>query len=166
MVEVRIESPEDRQAIYQVNVAAFGRKAEARLVDELRKSAKPFLSFVAHQNGKIVGHVSYSPVLIGASGSGLGLAPIAVLPRFQRQGIGTVLLSASLQCLHRQGYPWVVVLGHPAFYSRFGFLPSQQHEITCEYDVPSDLFMVQELIRGSLAGIVGVARYHSAFASL
>jgi len=99
MVDIRIETPRDRQSIHHVNVAAFGRAAEPNLVDELRKSARPFLSFVAHRNGEIIGHISYSPVLIGVGCHGLGLAPMAVLPRLQRQGIGTILLRASLEHL-------------------------------------------------------------------
>jgi putative acetyltransferase len=99
MDAVRLESPEDVHAIYQVNLAAFGRTAEADLVQELRKSAKPFFSFVAEQNQEVVGHVAFSPVTIGDVHRGLGLAPMGVIPSLQRRGIGTALINASLQSL-------------------------------------------------------------------
>jgi hypothetical protein len=112
MVAVRLESPEDVQAIYQMNLAAFGRTAEADLVQELRKSTKPFFSFVAEQNHEVVGQVAYSPVTIGDVHRGLGLAPMGLIPSLQRCGIGTALINGSLQSLREKGVTgslfWVI----------------------------------------------------------
>lgn len=166
MVAVRLEQPEDVQAIYQVNLAAFTRSAEADLVQALRRSAEPFFSFVAEYNHEVVGHVAFSPVTIGGVHHGLGLAPMAVTPFLQRRGIGTALINASLQSLREKQGGWVVVLGHPSYYPRFGFRPAHEHGIVCEYKVAPKAFMVLELRPNALEKVSGIVTYHSAFASL
>jgi putative acetyltransferase len=166
MVAVRYESPEDVQAIYQVNLAAFARTAEADLVQALRRSAEPFFSFVAEYNHEVVGHVAFSPVTIGGVHRGLGLAPMAVTPFLQRRGIGTTLINASLKSLREKQCAWVVVLGHPSYYPRLGFRPAHEHGITCEYRVSPETFMVLELVPNALEKVTGLVRYHPAFASL
>jgi putative acetyltransferase len=93
----------------------------------------------------------------------MGLAPMAVRPERQRQGIGSALVRDGIaRCRERQ-YDAVVVLGHAEYYPRFGFTPSVQFGITSEYDVPDDVFMVAELRPGGLAGRTGTIRYHAAF---
>jgi putative acetyltransferase len=166
MVAVRLEQPEDVQAIYQVNLAAFARTAEADLVQALRRSAKPFFSFVAEYNHEVAAHVAFSPVTIGSVHRGLGLAPMAVQPYLQRRGIGSALINASIQSLREKQCQWLVVLGHPSYYPRFGFRPAHEHGIICEYKVSPDAFMVLELVPNALENITGIVRYHSAFASL
>lgn len=94
----------------------------------------------------------------------LGLAPMAVLPAYQRIGIGFRLVSACLQACRQTRYGLVVVLGHPSYYPRFGFVPSKPYGIVWEYDVPEEAFMVQELKEGALAQTRGVVKYHPAFA--
>jgi putative acetyltransferase len=164
MVAVRLEQPEDVHAIYQVNLAAFARTAEADLVQALRRSAEPFFSFAAEYNREVVGHVAFSPVTIGGAHRGLGLAPMAVTPFLQRRGIGTALINASLQSLREKPCAWVVVLGHPSYYPRFGFRPAREHGITCEYRVSPEAFMVLELLPNALEKVTGIVSYHSAFA--
>jgi putative acetyltransferase len=166
MVAVPLEQPEDIHEVYQVNLAAFGRTAEADLVQTLRRCAKPFFSFVAEYNHELVGHVAFSPVTIGGVHQGLGLAPVAVQPFFQRRGIGTALINASLQSLREKQCPSLVVLGHSSYYPRFGFRPAHEHGIVCEYKVSLNAFMVRELVPNALEKVTGIARYHSAFDSL
>ncbi len=155
-VTVRRESGEDYAAVRRVNELAFGQPNEAALVDALREQADHFISLVAVLNDKIVGHIFFSPVAIESETStfsAMGLAPMAVLPERQRLGIGSLLVRAGLaECLHA-GHNVVVVLGHPMYYPRFGFVPAVQKGIRSEYDVPDDVFMVAELEPKVLRGV-------------
>lgn len=147
-MEVRAEQPEDISAIRRVNVAAFGRENEADLVERLRGAANT-LSFVAVNAGQIVGHVFFSPVTTEGECDRdilmLGLAPMAVQPEYQRQGIGSRLIRHGLDVCRQSGCQAVVVLGHPDYYPRFGFIPAVQKGLKCEYPVPDEVFMVLEL---------------------
>jgi putative acetyltransferase len=96
----------------------------------------------------------------------MGLAPMAVLPARQRQGIGSALVRDGLGRCRELGYEAVVVLGHPGYYPRFGFVPASRFGIGCEYDVPAEVFMALELVPGALRGKPGTIRYHPAFAEL
>ncbi|MBW4417801.1 MAG: N-acetyltransferase [Myxacorys californica WJT36-NPBG1] len=168
-MEVRAEKPEDVEAVRRVNVAAFGRESEAKLVDQLRDVASTF-SFVAVESEQIVGHVFFSPVAIAGECADdllvLGLAPVAVLPGYQRQGIGTLLIRHGLAECARLGCKAVVVLGYPEYYPRFGFTPAKEKGLGCEYAVPDDVFMVLELESGALQGCVGTVKYRSEFNQL
>lgn len=163
---IRAEQPEDVDAIRTVNIAAFGRENEANLVDRLRDVASTF-SFVAVQSEQVVGHLFFSPVSLAGGGADnlllLGLAPIAVLPHYQRQGIGSVLIQHGLKECARCGCGAVVVLGHSAYYPRFGFVPAKQKGLACEYPVPDEAFMVLELQVGALEGCSGIVKYRSEF---
>ena len=163
---IRTEKPEDLEAVRQVNIAAFGRENEANLVDRLRGIASTF-SFVAVQSDRIVGHILFSLVAVEGKCSRnlsiLGLAPLAVLPNYQRQGIGTLLIRQGLKECARSGFNAVVVLGHPDFYSRFGFIPASRKSLKCEYDVPDEAFMVLELESGALEDCSGTVKYRSEF---
>ena len=177
MMDIRAERLNDIPAIYQVNVAAFGRKSEADLVDRLRGGGSTF-SFVAVEGKQLVGHIFFSLVEIGQSrgsveeadrmeDSGfLGLAPVAVLPDYQGQGIGSLLIRHGLQACERLGFKAVVVLGSPKFYPRFGFIPAKEKALSCEYPVPDEAFMVLELQKGALDGWVGLVKYRSEFNDL
>ena len=166
-MEIRRETSADVDAIRRVNELAFGQPAEARLVDALREAATPFLSLVADDGGEIVGHICFTPVVIEHEGGGtaniLGLAPMAVLPERQNQGIGSQLVRAGLDACRDAGYGALVVLGHPDYYPRFGFEPAARRGLRSEYDVPEPVFMVAELVPGAAAGLRGLARYHEAF---
>lgn len=166
MILIRAEIAADRDAIHRVNAAAFETEAEAKLVDALRASAQPFLSFVAIQGNEVIGHILYTGVVIEGRHSGLGLAPMSVLTQYQRTGVGSLLARETLKKLRKAGYPWVVVLGHPEYYPRFGFVPSVQYGIGCEYDAPVEAFMVLELQPGALKDVKGIARFHEAFKSV
>jgi putative acetyltransferase len=165
MLIIRPEAPTDHEAIRSVNRLAFGREAEARLVDVLRAAAQPFVSLVALQDADLVGHIAFSPLTIQGDGPAipaLGLGPMAVLPDMQRRGIGSRLVLEGLAACQAGRHTLVVVVGHPAFYSRFGFVQAVPRGLRCEYDVPDEAFMVAELAPGALQG-GGLVRYHPAF---
>ena len=165
-MDIRTEKPEDLEAVRNVNIAAFGRENEANLVDRLRGIGSTF-SFVAVESDRIVGHLFFSLVTVEGKCSKnlsvLGLAPVAVLPNYQRQGIGTRMIREGLKECGRSGFQAVVVLGHPHFYSRFGFIPASRNSLRCEYDVPDDAFMVLELESGALQECSATVKYRSEF---
>jgi putative acetyltransferase len=165
-MEIRAEQLQDKQAIRQINLAAFRRSNEADLVDKLRGVAST-LSFVAVEFDRIIGHIFYSPVEIARKQTNnlltLGLAPIAVLPDHQRQGIGSLLIRHSLSECLRLGCQAVFVLGSPQYYSRFGFIAAKEKGLKCEYKVPDELFMVLELKSRALEGCSGIVKYRSEF---
>jgi putative acetyltransferase len=163
---IRPQTPADVAAIRAINEAAFGGRLEADIVDALRREAEPFISLVADADGDVVGHICFSPVTIGdspVSTGSVGLGPMAVRPDLQRKGIGSQLVSAGLEECRRRGVRLVVVVGHAEYYPRFGFSPASRLGLTCEYDVPDDVFMARRLTGGRIAP--GVVRYHRAFAS-
>jgi putative acetyltransferase len=167
MLIIRGETPEDISAIHQIHTLAFGRPQEADLVDALRQHGGLTISLVAVQDGRIVGHIAFSPVTITsdtATIDAIGLAPMAVLPEYQNTGIGSQLVEAGLQACRHTPYGIVVVLGHPHYYPRFGFTPAKPHGIMWEHDVPDEVFMVQELQTGMLAQAHGVVQYRPEFA--
>ena len=166
---VRPEKPEDIPAIRVVNEQAFGRVAEADLVDALRQNGKATVSLVVEDNGRVVGHILFSPVTIRPNEAGeveltgVGLAPMAVVPERQSQRIGSMLVEHALRRCREEDHPFVVVLGHPNYYPRFGFVPAGRFGIKSEYDVDDDVFMVMELREGALTGCAGVAKYQPEF---
>jgi putative acetyltransferase len=167
-MNIRPESVDDIAAIHAVNSAAFESRAEADLVDALRSAANPIVSLVADDDGRIVGHILFSPVtLSGHRGAQImGLAPMAVLPSEQRRGIGSRLIAAGVERCRELGYGAVIVLGHADYYPRFGFTPAARFGLTSEYDVPDEAFMAIELTPGFLSGMSGTIRYHPLFAAV
>ncbi len=163
--QIRREREGDRTAVHRVNVAAFETAVEADLVDLLRGEASPLISLVAEEEREVVGHILFSPVVLAGRPELrlMGLGPMGVLPERQRQGIGSALVEAGLAECRREGFDAVVVLGHPEYYSRFGFVPSAQFHLACEFPVPAEVFMVKELEPGCLKGATGVVSYHPAF---
>ena len=138
---------------------AFGRVAEANLVDRLRVHDDTVI-LVADVDGEVGGAIVFSRVTSQKSDSGLaGLAPLAIAPYWQGQGVGTLLVEKGLEDCVRRGIEAVVVLGHPGFYGRFGFRAAQARGIACKWVVPEDAFMVKELVPGTLAKIRGVVDY-------
>ncbi len=164
----RLERPSDILAVRAVNVAAFETAAEADLVEALREQAAPLVSLVADDGTAIVGHILFSPVTLTSHPEPriCGLAPMAVMPGRQRQGVGSALVRDGLERCRQEGFGAVVVLGHAGFYPRFGFAPASRFGIGCEYDVPDDVFMALELEPGALNGASGTIRYHPAFAGV
>lgn len=165
---IRPENNDDHAAIHDVVAAAFETPAEARLVDALRDQARPILSLVAELDRHIVGHILFSPVTLDDHPDIpiMGLAPMAVAPAHQRKGIGKALVNASLHQLRETPCAAVVVLGHPEYYPRFGFVPAPRFRLKCAYDVPDDVFMAMELHAGALDGIQGLISYHAAFSEV
>lgn len=169
MLIVRNEKPEDFAAIHEVNEKAFGQPAEANLVAALRANGHVTLSLVAAQDDNVVGHILFSPVTIESDEkilTALGLAPMAVLPEHQNQGIGSKLVRAGLDECRKALHDIVVVLGHPEFYPRFGFTPASRYGIKSEYDVRDEVFMIMELREGALLGCSGIVKYLPEFSEV
>ena len=164
-MRVRPETPEDFAAVRAVNEAAFGSPAEADLVDTLRGKIQPLVSLVADLDGLVVGHILFSPISLDAPSELklMGLGPMGVLPKHQRQGIGSALVVAGLKQCEALDCDAVVVLGHPEYYPRFGFVVASSHGISSEYDAPDEAFMIKELTPGSLRGVSGTVSYDEAF---
>lgn len=164
-LQLEMEGEADAAGVRAVNDAAFGLPAEGRIVDALRGAGALTISLVARAEGRIVGHVAFSPVTpMRGSANLLGMGPVAVIPALQRQGIGSELIRAGLAQARLGGYDGVVVLGHPDYYPRFGFAPASRFGIQCEYDVPDDAFMALPLTPAGLTNCAGLVRYHAAFA--
>ena len=167
-VVIRDEKRDDRGAVRAVNERAFDRPGEADPVEALHREGASAVALVAEWATEVVGHILFSPVE-AAVGSGkrlLGLAPMAVLPSFQRQGIGRQLVGEGLVRCAAAAFDGVVVLGHPGYYPRFGFAPAHLFGLRCQYDVPPEVFMALVLPQRSLSGVSGLVRYHAAFANL
>lgn len=165
VLTIRREQSGDEAAIHAVERAAFGREDEALLVDRLRGQVNPFLSFVACAPDQVIAHALWTPVrVIGVEPwAALGLGPVAVLPAWQRQGVGDALIRHSLAFCKAEGFEAAFVLGHPAYYPRFGFRPARPLGFACQWEVPEDAFMALALVPDALAGRQGLVRYHPAF---
>jgi putative acetyltransferase len=163
MLRIRPETPPDLPAIHAVHVSAFPSDAEANLVDQLRAAGRLSLSLVAEADEGVIGHVAFSPVTIGSTSGGLGLAPVAVRPAFQRRGAGSRLTEEGLAHARRSRVPFVVVLGDPGFYARFGFRAASGFGLRDEYG-GGPAFQVLELIVGGIPPGGGLVRYAPEFA--
>ncbi len=162
---IRPETPADAAGVRTLTTAAFGRPAEADLVDRLR-GAPGVLSLVADRSGKLLGHALFTPVQVeGPEGSwgAIALGPMAVRPGHQRAGIGSALVRAGLAACREAGHGVCFVLGHPDFYGRLGFVPAAPLGLRCAWEVPEGVFRVAELAEGALAGRTGRVRYAAAF---
>ncbi|MBA2355060.1 MAG: N-acetyltransferase [Acidobacteria bacterium] len=166
MTTIRPERPEDAPDVRRVNELAFGQPMEAELVERLRESCAEALSLVA-EDEEIVGHILFTPVVVEtASGPrlGMGLAPMAVVPERQREGIGSHLVQRGVEVLRERGCPFVVVVGHPEYYPRFGFTPASTRGLISQWlGIPDAAFMVLVLEPDAMAGVSGVARYRAEF---
>ena len=166
MLIIRPETPEDADSIGYVNEQAFGQESESELIEKLRNRGVLTISLVALQDGEIVGHIAFSPVVIESglsSFEAIALAPMAVLPAHQRKGIGGQLVRAGLEECRRLGHEIVVLVGHLDYYPRFGFVPAKPKGIECEFEVPEEAWMILELREGALAGRRGTVRFQSEF---
>ena len=165
MTEIRKEEPGDQDSVRHVNMAAFENGPEAALVDKLRVSCEDYLAFVAVEDGIVVGHILFTPVTVDGCGVvGMGLAPMAVLPSYQHEGIGSQLIRHGLAHLHRSGCPIVIVLGHPEYYPRFGFEPASKYQLSSQWEsVPDEAFMVVIYDAGALPRAGSVVRYRDEF---
>lgn len=159
--------PEPTTTAIPPSASLFAHSAEDRSASAKAAAdqAQPLVSLIAEDNGAIVGHIMFSPVSLSGHPALriMGLAPMAVAPEHQRKGIGSALVRAGLEQCRQLGFGAVVVLGHPAYYPRFGFSSAARFGIGCEYEVPEDVFMVLELHAGFLSGASGQIKYHAAF---
>jgi len=161
---VRPETTADHAAIRAVTEAAFGRPDEADLVDNLRRESAVLRSLVAEMGGQVVGHILFTRMWIdhtGGSTAAVALAPMAVLPALQRQGVGAQLIRAGLDSLRAHGERIVIVLGHPDYYPRFGFSVEKARCLASPF--PPEAFMALELNPGALTDVRGTVRYPAAF---
>jgi len=163
---IRSESADaaERSAVYSVNRAAFGQPDEADLVDRLRNEGVVLVSLVAEHQKRIVGHILFSRMLIetvSGSVSAVSLAPMSVLPEYQRQGIGGRLIQHGLDFLRTRGERIVIVVGHPGYYPHFGFSCDKTRSL--ESPFPAEAFMAMELTQGALDGVRGKVKYPAAF---
>jgi len=166
MIEIREEQRLDITSIRELNIKAFGQIQEADIVDQLRPSCNDLLSLVAVLENQVVGHILFSPATIEGQGrnvSGMALAPMAVLPEYQRQGIGSELVRAGISKLKNKQCPFVLVLGHVEYYPRFGFEPASLYGILSEWEVPDEVFMILVLNEAEMKGVSGVAKYRQEF---
>jgi putative acetyltransferase len=162
------EGGADHAGIRAVHLAAFENAGEADVVDRLRENCSTFMSLVAKTDDKVLGHILLTPARLiqneGWSIEGLGLAPVGVLPAFQNLGIGTALCLAGLAKASSDGYPFVVVLGHPGYYPRFGFEPASNYGIQSAFaGVPDEAFMIKVLNPEIMTDAQGVVYYRQEF---
>lgn len=167
---IRQETPNDFSEVFEVNHRAFEQDNEAKLVDALRNNSSifiPELSLVAIKNNQIVGHILFTKIDIkdenGNQTKSLALAPMAVLPEFQKSGIGAQLIRQGLEIVKGLHYKSVIVLGHENYYPKFGFKPADKWHIKAPFDVPSDAFMAIELVNDGLKNTSGTVIYPKEF---
>ncbi|MFY8331201.1 GNAT family N-acetyltransferase [Vagococcus carniphilus] len=170
---IRIINENDYSAVEALTISSFsetefGYQQEADLIKKIRKdpSYKAELELVDEIDGKIVGHGLLSECLIkneNDSWKGLALAPLSVLPSYQNKKIGTNLMLALEKRSLIADYPFIVILGHPTFYKRFGYLPASKWGIFPPFEVPEEFFMIKELRKNILQEISGEVAYLKAF---
>ena len=163
-VAIREERQADHTAVREVNRLAFGQDDEANLVDALRAGRYTRLSLVAERDGVMIGHLLFSRLPIETSNGvveALALAPVAVLPVCQRQGVGSQLIRDGLTMCRQRDHRIVVVLGHADYYPRFGFSAALAERLRSPF--PGPHFMALELVSGALDGVEGEVRYPPPF---
>lgn len=168
-VLIRQENEKDHQVVHDVIQSAFENMGEAigdeqDLVNRLRKSQAfiPELSLVAECEGKVVGHILFTKIKIGNHPS-LALAPVAVIPEFQKRGVGGKLIQEGHRIAKELGYDSVILVGHPSYYPRFGYRPASLWKITAPFEVSDEAFMAMELKVGGLDGVSGEIEYAKEF---
>jgi len=167
VIEIRLEQPKDIDEVRLLNDTAFAQPTEGRIVDKLRKSCKGILSLVAISNNKVIGHILFSPVTIETQSDvieGMGLAPMAVLPEWQNQGIGSKLVKEGLRIVNSTKCPFLSVLGHENYYPRFGFQRASKYGLQSQWEgIPDEAFMAMILNDSVMKGVSGIVRYRDEF---
>jgi putative acetyltransferase len=167
-VDIRPEETADRKRIADLLKLSFGGEEEVSLVAGIRDSEYyiPNLTLVAVKDSRIVGYIMFSCIGIDTGSElvpALSLAPMAVLPDHQGKGIGTELIRKGLDEAGVLGHRIVVVIGHPEYYGRFGFMPASGAGLEIGIDVPDAAFMVLPLDTDALEGVSGIVRYSPPF---
>jgi putative acetyltransferase len=162
--EIREETREDGGAVFDVEEAAFGQSAQAHLVDALRRASDPQISLVAEQDGRIVGHIFFSPVSFEdlSLSHGCQLSPLAVVPGLQRTGIGSALIRKGLTACSSIGWTAVFLLGDPRYYSRFGFEMAANRELV-HSGQDGEYLQYLETESDALRAVTGEVRFHPVF---
>lgn len=168
MIDIRQEQTEDFLTVQKLITQAFGAKyaGEAEIVGRLRNAEKITLALVAESEGKIVGHIAFSPLIMESAPEGfrgIGLGPLAVLPEYQGQGIGSRLIREGLRQCREAGDDVVVLFGHPGYYPRFGFSKAGEHGLENRFGV-DEPFMALELKEGALEQVSGMVDFQPEFA--
>jgi putative acetyltransferase len=167
MVTIRDEDALDVGQIRSVLVAAFPSPLEAEIVDRLRASCDDRVSLVAIADDRVVGQILFTPAVIDTPNgptTGYGLAPLSVLPEFQRQGVGSRLMRAGLERLDQSNCAFVVVIGHADYYPRFGFVRASTYGVRCQWDVvPDEAFMIRVRDPWIASRLAGTVRYRPEF---
>ena len=168
MLEIRKETENDYKEVYNVVKTAFETAEhsdgnEQDLVNELRNSDNfiPELSLVAIENNKIVGYILFTKIELG-NNTEIALAPLAVLPEYQKQGVGSKLIEEGHKIAKKLGYHFSIVLGSEKYYPKFGYVPAIQYGIEAPFDVFSENFMAKKL-NDTNTEIRGVVRYAKEF---
>lgn len=172
-VVIRQEEPADYPTVFNLIEAAFQNEPmsdhrEQFLVDRLRKSLAfvPELSLIAEHEGKIIGHILLTKISIQngeESYESLALAPVSVLPQYQRQGVGRKLINEAHRRAKTLNFNSVVLLGHQDYYPRFGYETASKYGIKLPFDIPEENCMAIELTPGGLNGVKGVVKYPDEF---
>ncbi|MBN1572176.1 MAG: N-acetyltransferase [Deltaproteobacteria bacterium] len=168
-IDIRSETADDQKSIYDLHLSAFGRRVEPELVGKIRSKENfiPELSLVAVNENKILGHLLFSIITIESEGKEipvLALSVISVLPEYQKKGIGTKLIKRGLEKCRRLGHNVIIVIGHPSYYPRFGFVPASGYGLSVPFEAPDEAVMAAELAHGALNGISGTIQYPPEFA--
>ena len=168
---IRTENKQDFASVYELHKQAFGQTEEPDLVNKLRESDRfiPELSLVAEVDNKVVGHILFTKIYIQSEGinqESLALAPMAVLLGFQKSGIGKELIKSGLEKAQELNFESVIVLGHTAYYPKFGFVPASKFKITAPWEVPDEAFMALELKAAALENVSGLVDYAQPFVDL
>jgi putative acetyltransferase len=162
--EIRFETTQDHEAIFRVEEAAFGQPGQAHLVNALRAAATPQISLVAERDGDVVGHIFFSPVYFEDPYKlhGCQLSPLAVLPEFQNEGIGSALVRQGLAACSSANWAAAFLLGDPHYYSKLGFEMASGHNLVHSGN-DGEYLQYLEMEVGSLAGVSGEVRFHPVF---
>lgn len=168
MLIIRSETQADYDAVYSLIYQSFLNAKhqdgnEQNLVVRLRQSSAfiPELSLVAEDNGQIVGYILLTKIQISGH-TELALAPLAVLPNRQGQGIGGQLITTAHTIAKQLGYHYSVVLGEPEYYQRFGYIPADNFGITAPFELPTDYYLAYAL-QDNPKLVQGVVEYDKAF---
>ena len=168
-IRIRKEGPIDHQQVFELTKLAFAEMEfadhdEHFLVERLRKSKYfiPELSLVAESGNKIIGHILLTRLYIHsetADYESLSLAPVSVLPEYQKQGVGGMLIQEAHKIAKDLGYKSVILVGHPNYYPRFGYKKACDFGIEFPFIVPDEVCMAVELVDNGLAEVNGMVEY-------
>jgi putative acetyltransferase len=154
LIEIREERSDDVAAVREVNRRAFGQDQESNIVDALRTNGGALLSLVGTVNGQVAEHIMYSPLTVAENVHGVALGPMAVVPEYQRRGIGTKLIEPGNRKIKDADYPFIIVVGHAQYYPRFGSRPAIEYGIKWEWDISGRSFHVACSQRSENAGCI------------